>query len=195
MIKEYINTINKHYDKTIDKYGYNIKGLGWRKGRLSKRYKIISESYNFKNKSVLDYGCGFCNFYEYIKKKNIKIKEYSGVEINPKIRKYISRRYKEKITIYENTPKIKYDIIVSNGVHNYKTKNCEKIFYNDINKLLKITKKALIISFINNNVDYKDNYLSYKNLFKTIKFIQKKNYNFIINQTMNKYETFMVILK
>ena len=41
-----------------------------------------------------------------------------------------------------------------------------KIFYKDINNLLKIAKKALIISFINDNVDYKDNYLSYKNLLK-----------------------------
>ena len=195
MIKEYINTINKHYDETIKKYGYNIKGLGWRKGGLSKRYKIISESYNFKNKSVLDYGCGFCNFYEYIKTKKIKIKHYSGVEINPNIRKYIYTKYKKKIPIYTKIPNTKFDIIVSNGVHNYKVKNCENIFYNDINNLLKITKKALIISFINNNVDYKDNYLSYKNLFKTIKFIQNKKYNFIVNQSMNKYETFMIILK
>ena len=195
MIKEYINNINKHYDKTINRYGFNIKGLGWRKGGLNKRYKIINESISFKNKSILDYGCGFCNFYEYIKKKKIKIKSYSGVEINPKIRSFISNKFKKKITIHHKLPKTKYDIVISNGVHNYKTKNCEKIFYKDIHNLLKITKRAFIISFINNNVDYKESYLSYKSLLKIIKFIQQKNCSFIINQTINKYETFLIILK
>ena len=80
-------------------------------------------------------------------------------------------------------------------MHNYKTTNSEKIFYKDINNLLKIAKKALIISFINDNVDYKDNYLSYKNLFKNYKIYSNKKYAFVINQTMNKYETFITILK
>ena len=195
MIKEYINNINKHYDETIKKYGFNIKGLGWRKGGLNKRYKIINESINLKNKSILDYGCGLCNFYKYIKEKKIKIKNYSGIDINPKIRNFITNKFKKKITIYSRIPKKKFDIIISNGVHNYKTKYSEKIFYKDIDNLLKITKKAFIISFINNNVDYKEAYLSYKNLFKTIRFIQKKKLGFIINQTMNKYETFLIIFK
>lgn len=195
MIKKYIKNINQHYNETISKYGFNIKGLGWRKGGLNKRYKIITSSYNFEAKSILDYGCGLCNFYKYLIEKKIKIKKYTGVEINPKIKKYILENFKNKFEVYEKIPKKKYDIVVSNGVHNYKTTNSEKIFYKDINNLLKIAKKALIISFINDNVDYKDNYLSYKNLFKTIKFIQNKKYNFIVNQSMNKYETFITILK
>ena len=102
MIKEYINNINKHYDKTINRYGFNIKGLGWRKGGLNKRYKIIIESISFKNKSVLDYGCGFCDFYKYVKKKKIKIKSYSGVEINPKIRSFLLNKFKKKFQSIAN---------------------------------------------------------------------------------------------
>ena len=49
MIKKYIKNINQHYNETISKYGFNIKGLGWRKGGLNKRYEIMINSYNFKN--------------------------------------------------------------------------------------------------------------------------------------------------
>ena len=95
MIKKYIKNINQHYNETISKYGFNIKGLGWRKGGLNKRYKIITSSYNFKiNRSILDYGCGLCNFYKYLIEKKIKIKKYTGVEINPKIKKYILENLK-----------------------------------------------------------------------------------------------------
>jgi len=195
MTKKYKISINNHYTKLIKKHGFNIKGLGWGKGRLNKRYKIITQGYNLKNKSVLDFGCGLCNFFDYLKEKKIKIKNYNGVEINPKIRKFLFEKYKNKFSIYDKMPAKKFDIIVSNGIHNYKTIHSEKIFYTDINKLLKITREVLIISFIIDNVDYKENHLSYKNLFKTIRFIQKKNLNFIINQTLNKYETFLFVIK
>ena len=39
------------------------------KGGLNKRYKIITSSYNFEAKSILDYGCGLCNFYKYLIRK------------------------------------------------------------------------------------------------------------------------------
>lgn len=195
MIKKYNKTINEHYTKLIKEHGYNIKGLGWRKGGLEKRYEIICKNIEIKSQSVLDFGCGLCSFYEYLNENNIKFKKYHGVEINPQLRTYIKKKFKKKILLHEKLPNKKFDIIVSNGVHNYRVKNSEKIFYKDINRLLRICNKALAISFINNNVDYKESYLSYKNLFKTIKFIQKKNLNFIIDQSLNKYETFLFIIK
>ena len=66
---------------------------------------------------------------------------------------------------------------------------------NDIKFLIKISKEAIAISFINNNVDYKENYLSYKNLYKVLKFLQKEKLKFIIDQTFSKYETFLFIFK
>lgn len=195
MIKEYIENINKHYNKTLNEFGMNIKGLGWRNNGLNRRYKIITNNYNFVNKTVLDFGCGLASFFLYLKKNKIKIKNYTGVEINPKIRNFLLKKFKNNISIQKKIPKKKFDIIVSNGVHNYKVTNIENIFYNDIDKLFKITKKILILSFINDNVDYKEKYLSYKKILKTIKYLQRKNYKYILNQTLNKYETFLFILK
>jgi len=195
MNKKYIKIINEHYSSLINKHGYNIKGLGWGKGGLKKRYQIICKNLIIKNQSILDFGCGLCSFYEYLCENNIQFKKYYGVEINPELRTFIKKKYKKKVSLFDKLPNKKFDIVVSNGVHNYMVKNSEKVFYDDLNNLLKISNKALMISFINNNVDYRETYLSYKDLFKTIKFIQKKNLNFIIDQTLNKYETFLFVLK
>ena len=51
------------------------------------------------------------------------------------------------------------------------------------------------ISFLNENVDYKENYLSYKNLQKIIKYLEVNKFKYILDQTFNKYETFLFIFK
>ena len=188
--------LNNHYSKLINKYGFNNNGIGWRKGGLDKRYKIFTKHINFKNKNILDFGCGIGSFYKFLKRNKIPIKKYYAVEINPLLKNFIKKKFKKKIHLIDNNfIKKKIDITISNGVHNYKIKKILNIFFQDINFLIKITKYAIGISFINNNVDYKENYLSYKSMNKVIKFIQKKKLRFIIDQTLNKYETFLFIIK
>jgi hypothetical protein len=112
------------------------------------------------------------------------------------LKNFIEKKFKNKIHLIDNNFKNKkFDITISNGVHNYKIKKILSNFFKDINFFIKITKYVIGISFINNNVDYKENYLSYKSMDKVIKFIQKKKLKFIIDQTLNKYETFLFIIK
>lgn len=192
------NQIINHYSELINKYGYNDKGMGWRTGKLLKRYNIFTKNLKFKRKNILDYGCGIGSFYNFLKKKKILVKKYYAIEINPLIINFIKKKYKKKIIIIDgnNLNKIKnIDISISNGVHNYNVKNIQKKFINDLNFLIKISKEAVGISFINDNVDYKEKYLSYKKIITIINFIKKKKLKFIIDQTFNKYETFLFIFK
>ena len=52
-----------------------------------------------------------------------------------------------------------------------------------------------MINYTRNNVDYKENYLSYKNLQRMIKYLEKNKFKYILDQTFNKYETFLFIFK
>jgi SAM-dependent methyltransferase len=188
--------VNNHYSNLINKYGFNNSGMGWRKGGLDKRYKIFTRHINFKNKNILDFGCGIGSFYKFLKENKVPIKKYYALEINPLLKNFIREKFKNKIYLIDNNFKNKkFDITISNGVHNFKIKKILTIFYKDLNFLIKVTKYAIGISFINKNVDYKENYLSYKSLDRIIKFIQKKKLKFIIDQTLNKYETFLFIIK
>ena len=67
------------------------------------------------------------------------------------------------------------------------------MFFKDLNFFMKKAKYAVGISFINDNVDYKENYLSYKNLYEVIRFLRKKNKLFILDQSYKKYETILII--
>ena len=89
----------------------------------------------------------------------------------------------------------KIDFTISNGVHNFKTNNNFDDFKKDLNFLFNISRIGFGISFLNNNVDYKENYLSYLSIKKVIDEIQKFNCSYIIDQTFKKYETFLIMHK
>lgn len=190
--------IVKHYNLLVKKFGLNNSGMGWRNDQLDNRYEIFLKHINFQNKTVLDFGCGICLFQKYLKKK-IKVKKYYGIEINKNLIDILVRSMENKGNIFTKNQfikkKKKIDISISNGVHNFKTKNAFKNFLNDLKFLTSISKYAVGISFLNDNVDYKENYLSYKNLNKILIFLKSKKYRFIIDNSFKKYETFLIIYK
>ena len=192
----YNKIINNHYNSLLNIKGFNPKGLGWGNGKLNLRYKIFCKHLDFKNKNVLDFGFGLGSFYKFLSNKKILPRNYYGIEINQTLINYVKKKFNNKILVFKKIPeKLKVDYSVSNGVHNYRVKNHRKIFYKDLNDLIKVTKKCVAISFINDDVDYREKHLSYKSLFEVIKFIRRKKYHYLIDQTFNKYETFLFIFK
>ena len=83
--KEKIETI-KRYEDRLNKYGVSVKTMGWRNQKQQfLRFRILKEiSENLEGTSVLDIGCGFGDFYNYLKKNDINVK-YTGFDISPKI--------------------------------------------------------------------------------------------------------------
>lgn len=192
------NKINIHYSKLIRQYGYNKFGMGWRNDQLSKRYNIFLKHVNLRNKIIFDYGSGICNLYKHLCNKKIKFKKYIGYDFNPDLIKYNQNKKLKKFEFVINKDIIKnsnIDFTISNGVHNYKTQNNFEDFKKDLSFFYKISNTGFGISFLNNNVDFKENYLSYLDIKKVINEIQKFSCNYIIDQTFKKYETFLIVYK
>lgn len=193
-----IKIIN-HYNKLIKKHSTTHSGMGWRKGGLYKRYNFFKKNINFNNKKIFDFGCGLCFFEKFLKKKKIKYKNYYGFDINSKLIEFQKKNKDKKISLFDKKnkflKKIHPDICLSNGVHNYNIRNNYKNFYSDINFLVMLSKNIVCITFLSDNVDYRESYLSYKNLKKIKNFLNKKKYKFTIFFPFNKYECVIIIKK
>jgi 2-polyprenyl-3-methyl-5-hydroxy-6-metoxy-1,4-benzoquinol methylase len=59
------------YNERFKKYGYAPETLGWDKHRHNLRHHILRSLWDVSNKSVLDFGCGFGDLYQYILKNKI----------------------------------------------------------------------------------------------------------------------------
>jgi len=75
----------KRYSNRYNKLGYNVKTLGW--GNKEQQYQRFDDLLDIElplnNKTLLDIGCGFGDFYIYLKNKNVNFKHYTGIDINP----------------------------------------------------------------------------------------------------------------
>ena len=194
--------IIQRYNELVTIKGFNASGMGWKNEELlHDRYRIFMKYLNFTNLKILDYGCGIGSLYFYIKKNKIKFKKYYANDVNETFLNELRKKVKSKklsVINYKNLRKSKldtFDISIANGVHNFNTKNHFNDFVNDLFFLYKISKIGMGISFINDNVDYREKYLSYKSLSKITKIIEKKKIPFIIDQRLNKYETFLFLYK
>lgn len=206
--------IYKHYETCFSKYGDTCKGLDWPNYKdMILRYKImldINNFYNLNKFSILDFGAGTGNLYEYInniinKKNNYKI-EYSALDISSIFCDTIKKKY-DNINVY-NIDIIKdnidylpiFDYIVLNGVFTEKRNLSEDEMWDFLtNILLKIypkVKYGISFNVMTPIVDWKDDKLFYLSFDKISRFI-KENFSkkFVINQSYGLWEYTVYILK
>lgn len=72
-------SVRNRYSKRFSEHGHSEKSLGWgEKGRQQLRYHILSNYWNLTDKTVLDIGAGFGDFFPVARDKGIK--KYIGLE-------------------------------------------------------------------------------------------------------------------
>jgi len=82
------------------RHGINAKGLCWKNKKSQYlRFEKILEALpdDTNNISVVDLGCGFGDFYIFLEKKNICLKQYIGIEAIPLFSKIAKRRTNQTI--------------------------------------------------------------------------------------------------
>ena len=110
------------YQKALEKYGISPKALQWSSWESqAKRLRELVKDIDFEGKSVLDVGCGFGDFINYIAAKNINFR-YKGIDIVPEFIEFAKNRYSQfefEARDYFNNPlEENFDIVVTSGTLN-----------------------------------------------------------------------------
>ncbi len=78
------NTVSR-YSARFARLGYDVKSLGW--GSVEQqRYRFeqtLAYPELFSGRSVLDIGCGFGDYLDYLDERAFSYREYLGLDINP----------------------------------------------------------------------------------------------------------------
>ena len=75
-------TQKKIYKTLFKKYNYHHYSLHWSKKEYQyKRFEILSQIDNLNNKTILDIGCGFGDFFIYLDSIDIKPKRLVGIDV------------------------------------------------------------------------------------------------------------------
>ncbi len=165
--------IIERYNKRFAQHGESPLSLNWQDKKSQKsRFKNFLELVEIKNQDILDIGCGFGDFYEYLKECNIQPRNYTGIDINPTFiecckKKYPSINFHVNNTVDDELPDGNFDIIFMVGIfsYNFKEFDNENFIKQVVTKAFNKAKHTLIFDMqsIIINKDYETaNHIHYQ---------------------------------
>lgn len=179
----------KRYSERYSRLGYDVKTLGW--GSLEQQQYRFSQSLSaissFTDKHILDIGCGFGDYYKFLKKAGFKPKHYTGFDLNPdlineakkqnaleqNVEFYVSNIFEKEL----HEPKA--DIVVMFGVLNLALAgvidNYEYSF-KAIESAFSLTKDFIVVDFLSSVLDtsyIKEDFIFYHDPVKMLEFALK----------------------
>jgi len=179
------NMINR-YSERYQRLGYDVKSLGWgsteqQEYRFSQTLDIASD---FSDKHVLDIGCGFGDYYKFLKKSGAAPKTYTGYDLNPDLINEAKKQYASDEHVNFDVANIletaadepQADIVAMFGVLNLnlagKVDNYE-YSHKIIKNAFSFTKECLIIDFLSAVLDPaypKEDFVFYHDPLKMLEF-------------------------
>lgn len=203
--------IANHYDDCFKKYGPTHLGVDWPNyDDLLLRYNVMYElmtmgnESDIKNSSLLDFGCGFAGFMDWMLAKNKTIPSYAGLDINKSFYDYC-------VPKYPNSDFFNLDILVDNSIPEYDYIICNGTFtekrelsYDDmliffksaVEKLWNKTKKGMAFNVMSKIVDWERDDLFHVS-FDDLAWFLKQNISrdFIIRSDYKLYEYTVYVYK
>lgn len=182
------NLENERYSGRLKTQGISPRTLGWGCTEDQEvRFQKILEEFDLHNKTIMDIGCGFADFYKYILSQNEEYNiRYIGVDTVPEFVEHCKKTYPEQsfycknLLLDEGLPEV--DIVVSLGVLNLKLKEVDNWEYSKvfIQKLLSLAKELVIVDFLSENrtKDYpKEDFVYYHSPVQVFNFASEFSNN------------------
>ncbi len=145
-MKDSYLSISKYYNKAFNEYGATPKGLAWDNlENLLTRYKVMydlireKEQSHITNSTILDFGCGYGGFYNYINTFNDIQPIYSGLDINSNVIEHAKKENPE-VNFFKADLRIDniniYDYIICNGTFTVKNNLSQDDMWNYMTSIL-----------------------------------------------------------
>ena len=179
--------VKDFFNKLVEKHGYSPKSLAYSGEKSQKiKFNIVTEVGIEDNCSVLDVGCGFGDYFNYLKQRGIKNIKYCGIDISNKIVDFAKEKNSLVNVIQGNVLDLsddeKYDYVISLGFNCVKTGSNWETLTQVLDKMWKLSKKGIAYNAVSTFsetsprkiyfvspakvIDYIMNNLTYKVVFR-----------------------------
>jgi ubiquinone/menaquinone biosynthesis C-methylase UbiE len=151
--------IIQRYNSRLKEYGDDIRTLAsGTEERRRIRYKVLSEIGLLPRCSLLDIGCGFGDFYNYLSEQCIQM-QYVGYDINPSLIEIAQTKYpiaQFEVKDIQTDPFPKFDYIVSTSSFNLRLNVQDN--YQFIEEIMRLcydhAKRGVAVDFLSSYVDF-----------------------------------------
>lgn len=145
---------HRFYEHSIKKYGMSAKGVHWNSRYTQyKRFEILTAfiKNEIKNSTIIDAGCGFAEYYNYLFNNNLTPKLYIGIDCEENMINIASKRFNDIDFYMKNILEdelLLADYYICSGAMNILKK--EEIFI-FIKKCFEASNIAFIFNFLVND--------------------------------------------
>jgi ubiquinone/menaquinone biosynthesis C-methylase UbiE len=174
MEKDHI--VKDFYKKLVEKHGYSIKSLDYRSETGQKtRFDVITQIGISNDDSLLDVGCGFGDYFNYLKQKGIKNIKYNGIDLSDEIVDVANEKNPLINVVQGNVLDLpddkKFDYVISLGFNAVKTGENWETLTAVLDKMWKLCKKGIAYNAVSTFAEEQDKAIYFVSPIKVIDHI------------------------
>lgn len=158
--------IIERYNARVQELGETPQALGWRDAaQQNLRFKALLGIGDCSHTSVLDVGCGFGDFYGFLKRHNISDVRYSGTDLNPTLID-VARRSHPTGSFYV-TPNLnsfedgEVDYVFISGLFNFRIADNIAFMHQTVREAFRIARRGVAFNLLGSYVDFREPHLFY----------------------------------
>lgn len=202
MNSEEITEAIRRYNERLQQFGVTEQALGWgEKGRSKLRFEILLSLWDFNKTSILDFGCGFGDLYEYLLAKGFSQISYTGIDVNERFIAIAQERYQLPdasflvSNLLEDQYSTKHDYILSSGVFNHKLSNNMHFIEKAFDKFNELSIKGFAVNFLSDKVAYSYDYTFHSNPAEILTLAYRYSNNIVLRNDYMPFEFTVFINK
>lgn len=140
------------FEDLLKKHGVSFKSLGY-KAKESQliRFAILAQVGDLNHSSILDVGCGFAEFYDFLREQGLQV-DYHGCDVSAEMiaiaRKSHPKLHLEVVDFLKWESAQTWDYVISSGINNIKTSTnlefCRKL----IEKMFALCKVGVAVNML-----------------------------------------------
>ena len=192
MHEEDIKQIIQIYSDQLRKYGVSPRALGWDKERANLRFEILCSQWDLNDTSILDFGCGFGDFYDFLIRKNITGFRYEGIDVNPHFIEIAKSQHSQatfkRCNIFRESLESKYDYIFASGVFNDKLNNNLAFIESVLHEFDAYSVKGFAANFLSDKVQYRHEHTFHVDPSYLLNLCYKYSNNIILRNDYMPFE-------
>lgn len=147
MNNDVFNRIGDYYNDLVGTYGHDPKSCDYGHAVSQQiKFNVLSNCTDYTNKSVLDIGCGFADYYDFLSSKYKNV-DYHGVDLSSSM---ISEAQKlhpglslEVKNVFETMPDRKYDIVTANGIFYLLGNNAQHLMKDFVTRMFEMSNEVV----------------------------------------------------
>lgn len=161
------------YDSLVRQHGHSPQACHYgRAASQAVKFQVLSEIMPLAGKTILDVGCGFADFADYLERHHKNIR-YSGIDLSPRMVRQAKKLHPgldiRQGNILDLSGK-KFDLVTCNGIFYLLGKNADLIMRRMVRKMYDLAEEAVAFNSLSAWAPDKNKREFYADPVETLRF-------------------------